>query len=141
MSVSEFISKNSVKTTAKALMISGLIVSSTAVFADGQSDVTNIGTIARNITNTFTNIASMMMGMSYVAGIGFFIGAIFKFKQHKDNPTQIPMGTPIALLMIAVCLVFMPYIISTSGATIAGEGASSGIGSANGTSLPGVDRE
>ena len=81
-----------------------------------------------------------MMGISYVAGIGFFIGAIFKFKQHKDNPTQIPMGTPIALLMIAMSLLFMPYLIKASGGTFAGDEAESFIGTPSGDRLPGASQ-
>ena len=108
---------------------------------DGGDSVATLGTLAQNIKGTFTSIAEMMMGISYIAGIGFFIGAIFKFKQHKDNPTQIPMGTPIALLMIAVCLVFMPYIISTSGATFTGQAGDAGIGSPAGSKLPGFSED
>jgi hypothetical protein len=36
------------------------------------------------------------------SGLGFSIGAILKFKQHKDNPTQepIPLSTLVALKFI-----------------------------------------
>ena len=81
----------------------------------------DLGTLAGNIRGTFAHIAELMIGIAYISGIGFFIAAIFKFKQHKDNPTQIPMGTPVALLMIAVCLVFLPYIITASGKTFTGD--------------------
>ncbi len=35
----------------------------------------------------------------------FFIASLYKFWQHKDNPTlpgQIPIGTPIALLVYVI---------------------------------------
>ena len=38
----------------------------------------------------------------------WFCTAIFKFKQHKDNPTQVPVGTPVAMLAISAALVFLP---------------------------------
>lgn len=98
-----------------------------------------LGDLATNVQSTFTQIGQLMMGISYVAGIGFFIGAIFKFKQHKDNPTQIPMGTPIALLMIAISLLFMPYIIEASGGTFTGDESSEYVGSPTGSKLPGAD--
>lgn len=37
--------------------------------------------------------------------------AVYNFKQHKDNPTQLPIGTPIALVAIAAALLFLPSII------------------------------
>ncbi|MFZ1021349.1 MAG: hypothetical protein WCE82_10870 [Halobacteriota archaeon] len=37
-------------------------------------------------------------------GVGFIIAAIYKFWQSKLNPTQIPIGTPIALLVALVKL-------------------------------------
>lgn len=37
-----------------------------------------------------------------VSSVGFFIATILKFKQYKDNPTQIPVSTPFAFLLVAV---------------------------------------
>jgi intracellular multiplication protein IcmD len=120
---------------SKYLIAAGAFMFVSAVLADGEGTAT-LGSLAANVRGTFTDVAQLMMGIAYVAGIGFFIGAIFKFKQHKDNPTQIPMGTPIALLVVAVCLVFMPYIIQSSGATFTG-GAEDSISGPDGTLLPG----
>lgn len=41
--------------------------------------------------------------------------AVFNFKQHKDNPTQTPIGTPISLVAIAAALLFLPSIIDVTG--------------------------
>jgi intracellular multiplication protein IcmD len=41
-----------------------------------------------------------------------------KFKQHKDNPTNIPIGTPIALVFIAAALLFLPSILEITGGTM-----------------------
>lgn len=51
-----------------------------------------------------------------IAGLGFAIGAIMKFKQHKDNPTQIPIHTPIALFLISKELQLRPYTVQSPGA-------------------------
>ena len=99
-----------------------MLAYSHGVLAADDSETVTLGTLASNIRGTFTHIAELMIGIAYISGIGFFIAAIFKFKQHKDNPTQIPMGTPVALLMIAISLVFLPYIITASGATFTGGG-------------------
>lgn len=81
---------------------------------------TTIGSVADNFTSSFESLAKLITGASYLAGLGFSIGAIMKFKQHKDNPTQIPIGTPIALLFIAAALLFLPSILSITGQTMFG---------------------
>jgi intracellular multiplication protein IcmD len=73
-----------------------------------------IGNVASNITGSLGNLAMLITAGSYVAGFGFAIGAILKFKAHKDNPTQIPVGTPIALIFIAAALIFLPNIFGIS---------------------------
>jgi intracellular multiplication protein IcmD len=82
-----------------------------------------IGGIAGNVTSNLSNIAKLITAGSYVAGMGFAVGAIVKFKAHKDNPTQIPIGMPIALLFVAAALIFIPSVFSSSGATLFGSGA------------------
>lgn len=73
--------------------------------------------------SSLANLAKLITASSYVAGFGFAIGAILKFKAHKDNPTQIPIGTPIALIFIGAALIFIPTILSASGATLFGSTA------------------
>lgn len=82
---------------------------------------TSIGDMAESITSSFTNLTKLITAGSYLAGLAFSAGAIMKFKQHKDNPTQIPVGTPIALVFIAAALLFLPSILSAAGQTTSGE--------------------
>lgn len=91
-----------------------------AVVCDVYAANLTIGTMASSITSSFTSIAKLITGGSYIAGLGFSIGAIMKFKQHKDNPTQIPIGTPIALMFIAAALLFLPTILAMTGSTMFG---------------------
>ena len=81
-----------------------------------------IGSVASNVTSSFTALTQLITAASYIAGLAFAIGAILKFKQHKDNPTQIPIGTPIALLFVAAALLFLPSILTVAGDTMFGAG-------------------
>lgn len=83
---------------------------------------TSLGQIASNITTSFKAIGQLILATAYLAGLAFFVAAIFKFKQHKDNPTQIPLGTPLALLGISAALVFLPMFIGPLGKTMFGSG-------------------
>jgi intracellular multiplication protein IcmD len=105
----------------------------------GGAGGTNIGLIASNITGSFESIGRLILAVAFLGGIGFIMAAIFKFKQHKDNPTQVPLGTPIAMLVIGAFLVFMPGIVGPAGSTIFGASPTAGGFSGAGVSIiPGV---
>lgn len=79
-----------------------------------------VGGVAAKVTGNVANIAKLITAASYVAGMAFVVGAIVKFKSHKDNPTQIPIGTPIALLFVGAALIFVPTVFRVSGQTMFG---------------------
>lgn len=84
------------------------------------------GSMASSIEGSFSNLSKIITAGSYLAGLGFSIGAIIKFKQHKDNPTQTPIGTPIALVFIAAALLFLPTILGITGSGKAKDAVESG---------------
>lgn len=81
---------------------------------------TGIGAVAGAVRGNLKNIASLITAGAYVAGMGFGVGAIVKFKAHKDNPTQVAISVPIAMLFIAAALLFVPSVFKTTGATLFG---------------------
>lgn len=116
------IKKISHKLGYKGMAILALLCFSAAASAA----VTSLGSMASTIVSSFANLTKLVTAGSYLAGIGFAVGAIMKFKQHKDNPTQIPIGTPIALTFIAAALLFLPTILGVAGGTMFGQGAKTG---------------
>lgn len=99
----------------------GLIIFAQTAAASGNI---SLGTMASSITGTFASVGKLITAGSYIAGLAFSIGAIMKFKQHKDNPTQIPIGTPISLVFIAAALLFLPTILGVAGQTMFGTAGS-----------------
>ena len=97
--------------------LAAMAASAVALAASG----VGVGVIAENVTANLSSIAKLITAGSYVAGIALVVGAIVKFKAHKDNPTQIPIGTPIALLFVGVALIFAPSVFLTGGKTLFGE--------------------
>lgn len=93
------------------------------------ADTLDLGTVATNVTNTFDSIAQLITAASYVSGLGFAVGAILKFKAHKDNPQQVTVGVPIALMFVSAALIFLPSIFTVSGETLFGSsgGISAGV--------------
>ena len=114
---------NSVKEWARAafvlfLMMAGMLFSG-AVYAD-TGTAPDLGTVAGNVTSTFVEIAQLITAASYIAGLGFAVGSILKFKAHKDNPQQITVGVPIALMFVAAALIFLPSMFDVAGNTLFG---------------------
>jgi len=96
------------------------------LFTNSAFAAETLADVAESVLLTLEPLARMITAVAYIAGLGFGIGAILKFKAHKDNPTQIPVGTPIALLFIAAALIFLPTIFTIAGTTLFGEGKRAG---------------
>lgn len=103
-----------------------------ALFSGAAVAGQTIGDLADNVTGTIGNITKLVTAASYVAGVGFALAGMVKFKAHRDNPTQVPLSAPIVLICVAAGLVFLPSIISSAGETVFG--GSQTAGSATGTS-------
>lgn len=101
----------------KNLLLWIISVSSILFLTNGYAEDT-LGSMADSIHESLKQFEAVIGTGSYVVGLAFAIGAIMKFKQHKDNPSNIPIGTPIALLFVAVALVFLPSLISLTGTTM-----------------------
>jgi intracellular multiplication protein IcmD len=102
----------------RLLIASAFFALGTEVWAAGSGS--GVGAIAANVTSNLTNIAKLITAGSYVAGMAFAVGAIAKFKQHKENPQQMPLSTPIVLLFIGIALIFIPAIFKSGGGTLFG---------------------
>jgi intracellular multiplication protein IcmD len=79
-----------------------------------------IGGVATQVKGNLGALAQLITAGSYVAGMAMGVAAIIKFKAHKDNPTQVPIGMGIALLFVAAALLFIPSVFKTSGGTLFG---------------------
>ena len=131
------ITKIKSKTSFKLILGTLLFLGCSVAFAAGSSK--DLAAVATQIRGNFSAVAQLITAAAYIAGFGFAFAAILKFKAHKDNPTQIPVGTPIALLFVAAALIFLPSIFSVSGATVFGSSESAG-GVSGVISVPGISK-
>jgi len=84
----------------------------------------NFGTMFTNLATALGPAATFITGASYVAGVGFGVAALIGFKNHSENPQQIPMKQPMVKAVVAVCLVYFGYFLSSAAGTLFGVGAS-----------------
>lgn len=99
-----------------------------AIAFAADTKISGIGSVAAQVTTNMGAIAKLITAASYVAGMAFAVGAIVKFKAHKENPTQIPISTAIVLLFMAAALIFIPSVFKVGGSTLFGSsGQTAGI--------------
>lgn len=117
---------------AVCMCIGSLALAATVTLPSG-----GIGAVAAQAKGSLGNLAQLITAGAYVGGLGFGVGAIAKFKAHKDNPTQVPISMPIALTFIAAALLFVPSVFKSLGGTL--YGASGMIGGVSGITTFGGD--
>ena len=77
-----------------------------------------IGGMAHQVTSNLANVAKLITAGAYVAGFGFVVAGIVKFKAHKDNPQQVHISLAIVLVFVGAALIFVPSVFSTTGKTM-----------------------
>jgi intracellular multiplication protein IcmD len=122
------VNKHHVKTTKKGMVrLASFTALACVTGAALASSSLTLGGMASSITGSFTSLTKLVTAGAYIAGLAFAIGAVMTFKQHKDNPTNIPIGKPVALTLVAAALLFFPTILGVTGSTMfSGSGTTSG---------------
>jgi len=74
-------------------------------------------TVIDNVSGPITLFTQAIYSACYVIGIGFLFGSIVQYRQHRQNPTQVRISTPIFLLIAGIVLLFLPWLLGLSTAT------------------------
>jgi len=119
--------KNKVKVV---LALLSLLVAPFAIAGTASSGLSGV---AEQVESQIRSIANLLVIVSYVAGVGFALGGVIKFKSHRDNPTQVPLSAPIVLLAVGACLLFLPNILEIAGQTVFGTEAQTAADGLTGT--------
>ena len=123
------------KTRTKILLGTTLLSLSTLALAgSGGGDLTAIAT---TVTTQANAVAKLLSVLSYVAGVGFAMAGILQLKAHKENPQQVPLSKPVVMIVVSACLLFLPTILTTAGASIFGSSATSAATAGGGAGLTG----
>ena len=72
--------------------------------------------------NILVGILILIYGASMIIGMGLLVAGIFKLKQVKDNPTQIPISTPGAFFIAGALLLFIPNVFPVVRQSVFGSG-------------------
>jgi hypothetical protein len=98
-----------VKTFKKVIFLTLLmLVSMTAAAASLKSASEGIYRPVEFLTN-------MMHYASYAVGGLMIMGAVMQYRIHLQNPKLTPLMTPIIMVIIGICLLFLPFFANVFG--------------------------
>ena len=104
----------------KKYVVSSLLLVSTLLLAPAAYANISLGDVSNNALGVASGLAHIIDAGMYVLGLGFAVGALLKYKHHRDNPSQIPLSTPCTLAAVAAALIFLPIITAATGDTLFG---------------------
>ena len=81
-------------------------------YADG---AVSIGTAADWAMGPINSLGKIFGYMCLIGGVGMVLGAFLQYRAHRDNPSQVRLGTPIFLLIVGLILLILPFIGVISG--------------------------
>ena len=70
----------------------------------------SLGDVATNILGPLTGASHIVKIICVVAGTGLILGSLMRYKAHRENPIEVRLGTPIAMLIAGLALILISLI-------------------------------
>lgn len=100
------------------------------ITANNVAYAVEVNDIAENIIRTSENLPGLLTGISFLLGLGIGITAVFKLKEHVDNPSQGALKSASIRALTAGSLFALPIVFEAMQALIDG-GNETSFGSEN----------
>jgi len=88
-----------------------------AYFSSPVFATSSIGEIADNLMAPTAIITKMVLVACYIIGATLVFAALAQYKIHRQSPKLVPLSTPIALLILGVVSLLIPYATNMFGET------------------------
>lgn len=95
----------------------GIFLLSMAAVGEAHAGAT-VETVAENIVTQSFRLPALVSTSAYILGLILGVSAIFKLKEHVDNPSQVPLRTPLIRLLGGGALFALPVIYRAMFVTI-----------------------
>lgn len=76
--------------------------------------VNSLGDLSDRMMLPLSVLTSALYNISLAIGIALLFGALLQYKNHKNNPGQVPLSRPVALLIFGVILIVLPIFAKFS---------------------------
>lgn len=74
----------------------------------------SLGQLSTSLMGPVSVLADLMYKICYVLGAMFLLGSVLQYKNHRDNPSQVPISRPILLLVFGLILIGFPFFAQLS---------------------------
>ncbi|MFZ2315672.1 MAG: hypothetical protein WAW86_08470 [Gammaproteobacteria bacterium] len=71
---------------------------------------TGLGLVAKNMMEPVGLFGDMINTACWLLGGAFLLISIIKYKQHRTNPTMVPISTVVFLIVAGAILVSLPLL-------------------------------
>ncbi|CAN5259566.1 hypothetical protein BH10PSE19_BH10PSE19_06280 [soil metagenome] len=80
------------------------------------SQTSTMGDFASNVLDPICVMTSAFYKICYVIGAALLVASIVQYKAHRNNPLQVRISQPIALVIFGIAFILLPIIgqLSTS---------------------------
>lgn len=82
-----------------------------------------IGAMVENVSRSISNLPNLLSAFAYISGLFMGIWALFKFKDHVDNPVNNPLSAGVKRFFAAGMLLSGPYMYNVLFGTLYGSNA------------------
>ena len=72
------------------------------------------GEVSAVMTSLVAAFTGILEKICFVIGAGLLIGAVIRYKEHRDNPTQVRIGDSVALLIAGTSIAVLPLLARLS---------------------------
>lgn len=70
----------------------------------------SLGQIAQQIAAPVQQATYLLQTICLICGIALIMGALLKYKAHRNNPQEVPFSTPLMLLLFGLALVALAVV-------------------------------
>lgn len=88
------------------------------VAASTQAHADSLGTIASNIESTFQNVGNLVIGASFLGGVGLTTNGLFMLKKASESQGQVPYTQPLIRIGVGAGLAAVPAVVGVGVGTL-----------------------
>lgn len=70
----------------------------------------SLGGVAHNLLDAERSLQSFIQFVCLMTGVGLLIASIGMFKKHWQNPAEVALSRPVAMVILGVALVVLAFI-------------------------------
>lgn len=70
----------------------------------------SFGDIASNLFGNVLDIKSIVRAICIITGVALVLGSFFQYKKHRNNPSEVPLSTPIMTLLVGLALIALSFV-------------------------------